>query len=247
MNRSILLLLLRSIVISVRFLILLFLGLGFGFGLLLGKHDLIGKAQLHCLLCIKPGLVRHQLGDFVSGKAGLCHIGVEDALLDLVQCGDRFFHRSGIAHRNGHGIVHHNHGDRRHHHPVTCHCHHRRRACRDRVDLHGDSTRVIADHGVHLSRGKHIAARAVDPDGHIAVFCVQFFPELLRGYAVRPDGFLVNRSFQPEDAAAVVSDPTPKLSHSRFPPSFPTRLGFVFCRAARRSARLLAWPGASRD
>ena len=219
-------LLLRSVIVAIRITALLFYRIGFGFGLLVGKHDLIGKAQLHSLLGVEPGLVGHKLGDFVSGEPGLRHIGVEDALFDLVQRGDRLLHRSGIPHGNRHGIMNHDHSHRRDQHSVTCHCHNRCGTGRDSVNLHGNGAGVIPDHGVYLGSGEHIPTRTINPDGHVTIFCVQFLSELLRRHAIRPERLLVNRPFKPEDTAtAVIPYPRPELVHCQHLHYLSARLG----------------------
>ena len=104
--RVILIGVIRIRLVPLRLLFLLFLRL-YGF-----KKDLIREAQLHRLLRVHPGLILHELGDPVVGKAGLKGIGVDDALLDLVERRDGSLHVFGIAHGNGAGIVDHQHGNR---------------------------------------------------------------------------------------------------------------------------------------
>ena len=202
-------------VVAVLFAGVLFIRFGLLNGLLIVKHDLIGKAQLNSLLGVQPGFIGHQLGDLVAGKPGLRLIGVHDALLDLVERGDGFLHRLRVPHGNGHRVVDHQHGHRGHHHTVTGHGDDGRGAGRNGVDLHGHVAGIIANHGVYLSGRKHVAAGTVDVDGDIPIFSIQVFPERLGGHTVRPEGFLVDGTFQPKDtAAAVIPDPTPELAHS---------------------------------
>ena len=89
------------------------------------KEDLIRKAQLHGLFGIHPGLIFHELCNAAVGKPGLKGIGVDDALLDLVEGADGFLHVPGVTHGNGAGIMDHQHGYGRHEDFVPGHGDHR--------------------------------------------------------------------------------------------------------------------------
>ena len=73
---------------------------------------------------------------------------------------------------------------------------------------------VVLEHGIDLGSSKHIAARTVDPDGHIALTGIQLIPEHLRSNLISPERFLVDGAFQPEGSGLVtVLDPVPELFH----------------------------------
>ena len=155
--------------------------------LFLRKEDLVCKAQLHRLLGVHPGLIAHEIGNAGMGQTRLCGIRIDDAFLDFVQHLDGFFHVLGVAHRNGAGVMDHQHGDRTHLDGVTCHCHNRcRRSC-NRIDLDRDASFVVLEHGIDLGSGEHISARTVDPDGHIPLTGFQLIPEHLRRDLIAPE------------------------------------------------------------
>ena len=117
----------------------------------------------------------------------LCGIRIDDALLDFGQHLDGFFHVLGVAHRNGAGVMDHQHGDRTHLDSITGHCDNGcRRSC-NRIDLDRDAALVILKHGIDLGSGEHIATRRVDPDGHIPLAGFQLIPEHLRRDFITPE------------------------------------------------------------
>ena len=155
--------------------------------LFLCKEDLVCKAQLHRLLRIHPGLIAHKVGDAGVAEAALRCVGIDDAFLDLGQHLDGLFHVLGVAHRNGAGVMDHQHGNRTHLDSVTGHRHNGCSRCRNRIDLDRDTALVVLKHGIDLSSGEHIAARRVDPDGHIPLAGFQLIPEHLRRYFIAPE------------------------------------------------------------
>nr|DAY84259.1 MAG TPA: hypothetical protein [Caudoviricetes sp.] len=184
------------------------------------KEDFIGKTQLHRFLGVHPGLIFHELGDAVVGQAALGGIGVDDALLDLVQRGDSLLHVLSVAHCNGAGVMDHEHSHRGHQHLVAGHRDHAGCGCGNGIDLHGHRTGVVPEHGVNLCRSEHIATRRVDPDRDVAGIRIQFFPERFRGHLVAPEGLIVDGAFQPKHpAAGFVVNPVPEFLHlARFLP-----------------------------
>ena len=189
--------------------------------LFLCKEDLVCKAQLHRLLRIHPGLIAHEVGNAGMSQTRLCGIRIDDALLDFGQHLDGFFHVLGVAHRNGAGVMDHQHGDRTHLDSITGHCDNRcRRSC-NRIDLDRDAALVILKHGIDLGGGEHISARTVDPDGHIPLAGFQLIPEHLRRDLIAPERFLIDGSFQPEDSGVItVFDPVPEFLHRVLLPFF---------------------------
>ena len=155
--------------------------------LFLCKEDLVCKTQLHRLLRIHPGLIAHEVGNTGMTQAALCSVSIDDALLDFVQHLDGLFHVLGVAHRNGAGVMDHQHGDRTHLDSITGHCDNGcRRSC-NRIDLDRDAALVILKHGIDLGSGEHIATRRVDPDGHIPLAGFQLIPEHLRRDFITPE------------------------------------------------------------
>ena len=155
--------------------------------LFLCKEDLVCEAQLHRLLRIHPGLIAHEVGNTGVAESALRCVGIDDALLDFSQHLDGLFHVLGIAHRNGTGIMDHQHGNRAHLDSITGHCHNRcRRGC-NRIDLDRDAALVVLQHGIDLGSGEHIAARTVDPDGNIPLTGFQLIPEHLRRDLIAPE------------------------------------------------------------
>ena len=88
-------------------------------------------------------------------------VGIDDALLDFGQHFNGFFHVLGIAHRNGAGVVDHQHGNRAHLDGITGHCHNGCSRCRNRIDFDRDAALVVLKHGIDLGSGEHIPARRV--------------------------------------------------------------------------------------
>ena len=148
------------------------------------------------------------------GQATLGCVGVDDALLDLVQHLDSFLHILGVPHRNGTGVMDHQHSNRAHLDGISGHGNNGRRRCSNRIDLDRDAALVVLEHGIDLGSSKHIAARAVDPDGHITLTGIQLIPEHLRCNFITPERFLVDGAFQPKGSGLVtVLDPVPELFH----------------------------------
>ena len=155
--------------------------------LFLCKEDLVCKAQLHSLLRIHPGLIAHEVGNTGVAEAALRCVGIDDALLDFGQHLDGLFHVLGVAHRNGAGVMDHQHGNGTHLDSITGHCHNGcRRSC-NRIDLDRDAALVVPEHRIDLGSGKHITARRVDPDGHIPHTGFQLIPEHLRRDLIAPE------------------------------------------------------------
>ena len=155
--------------------------------LFLCKEDLVCKAQLHRLLRIHPGLIAHEVGDAGMAESALRCVGIDDAFLDLGQHLDSLFHILGIAHGNGAGVMDHQHGNGTHLDSVTGHCHNGCSGCRNRIDLDRDAALVVLQHGINLGSGEHIAARRVDPDGHIPLAGFQLIPKHLRRDLITPE------------------------------------------------------------
>ena len=155
------------------------------------------------------------------GQTALCSVGIDDALLDFIQHLDGLFHVLGIAHRNGTGVVDHQHGNRTHLDGVTSHCHNGcRRSC-NRIDLDRDTALIVLEHGIDLGSGEHITARTVDPNGHIPLARFQLISEHLRRDLIAPERFLIDGTFQPEDSGVVtVFDPVPEFLHRVLLPVF---------------------------
>ena len=155
--------------------------------LFLCKEDLVCKAQLHSLLRIHPGLIAHEVGNAGVAETAFCSIGIDDALLDFGQHLNGFLHVLGIAHRNGAGVMDHQHGNGTHLNSITSHCHNGcGRSC-NRIDLDRDAALVVLKHGIDLGSGEHIAARRVDPDGHIPLAGFQLIPKHLRRDLITPE------------------------------------------------------------
>ena len=154
------------------------------------------------------------------GQAALGGIGVDDALLDLVQRGDSLLHVLGVAHRNSAGVVDHEHGHRGHQHLAARHSNDAGGGCGNGIDLHGYAAGVVTEHGVDFRCGEHIAARRVDPDRDVLRTGIQFFPERFRGHLVAPEGLVIDGPFQPKHpAAGFVVNPVPEFLHlARFLP-----------------------------
>ena len=154
-------------------------------------------------------------------ESALCSVSIDDALLDFLQHLDGLLHVLGVAHRNGAGVMDHQHGDRTHLDSITGHCDNRcRRSC-NRIDLDRDAALVILKHGIDLGGGEHISARTVDPDGHIPLAGFQLIPEHLRRDLIAPERFLIDGSFQPEDSGVItVFDPVPEFLHRVLLPFF---------------------------
>ena len=154
------------------------------------------------------------------GQAALGGIGVDDALLDLVQRGDSLLHVLGVAHRNGAGVVDHEHGHRGHQHLAARHRNDTGGGRGNGINLHGHRTGVVTEHGVDFRCGEHIAARRVDPDRDVLRTGIQFFPERFRGHLVAPEGLIVDGALQPKHpAAGFVVNPVPEFLHlARFLP-----------------------------
>ena len=155
--------------------------------LFLCKEDLVCEAQLHSLLRIHPGLIAHEVGNTGVAESALCSVGIDDALLDFVQHLDGLLHVFGIAHRNGAGVMDHQHGNRTHLNSITGHCHNRCSRCRNCIDLDRDAALVVLKHGIDLGSGEHISARTVDPDGHIPLAGFQLIPKHLRRDLITPE------------------------------------------------------------
>ena len=155
--------------------------------LFLCKEDLVCKAQFHRLLRIHPSLIAHEVGDTGVAETALCCVGIDDTFLDFGQHLDGLFHVLGIAHRNGAGVMDHQHGNRTHLDSITGHCHNRCSRCRKRIDLDRDAALVVLQHGIDFGSGEHIAARRVDPDGHIPLAGFQLIPEHLRRDLIAPE------------------------------------------------------------
>lgn len=115
----------------------------------------------------------------------------------------------------------HQHSNRAHLNNITGHGNNGCRRCSNRIDLDRNSALVVLEHGIDLSSSKHIAARTVDPDGHIALTGIQLIPEHLRSNLISPERFLVDGAFQPEGSGLVtVLDPVPELFHLLLLPLF---------------------------
>ena len=155
--------------------------------LFLCKEDLVCEAQLHRLLRIHPGLIAHEVGNTGVAESALRCVGIDDALLDFSQHLDGLFHILGIAHCNGAGVMDHQHGNGTHLNSITGHRHNGCSRCRNRIDLDRDAALVVLKHGIDLSSGEHIAARRVDPDGHIPHTGFQLIPEHLRRDFIAPE------------------------------------------------------------
>ena len=154
-------------------------------------------------------------------ESTLCSVGIDDALLDFCQHLDGFLHVLGIAHRNGAGVMDHQHGNGTHLDSITGHCHNG--CCRscNCIDLDRDASLVVLQHGIDLGSGEHIPARRVDPDGHIPLTGFQLIPEHLRRDLIAPERFLIDGTFQPEDSGIVtVFNPVPEFLHRVLLPFF---------------------------
>ena len=155
--------------------------------LFLCKEDLVCKAQFHRLLRIHPSLIAHEVGDTGMAEAALRCVGIDDTFLDFGQHLDGLFHVLGVAHGNSAGVMDHQHGNRTHLDSVTGHRHNGCSGCRNRIDLDRDAAPVVLKHGIDLGSGEHIAARRVDPDGHIPLAGFQLIPEHLRRDLITPE------------------------------------------------------------
>ena len=120
-------------------------------------------------------------------EAALRCVGIDDAFLDFGQHFNGLFHVLGVAHCNSAGVMDHQHGNRTHLDSITGHCHNG--CCRscNCIDLDRDATLVVLKHGIDLGSGEHIAARRVDPDGHIPLTGFQLIPEHLRRDLIAPE------------------------------------------------------------
>ncbi len=150
-------------------------------GLLRILEDRIGEAQLDGLLRVHPCLVVHQVADLRAGEVRLDLVGVDDALLHLVQHADGLLHVLMVAVGSGHGVVDHHERGGCHEHPRARHRDHRGRARGDPVDLHRDGSRIVHEHRVDAAGRDAIPSGAVDPDGHLAAVGEQLIAELLGG------------------------------------------------------------------
>ena len=113
----------------------------------------------------------------------------------------------------------HDQGCGRHLHHISGHGHNGSSRGRNACDPHRHVAGIIPQHGVNLCRSTHVTARAIDPQGNVTLFRIQFITEHLRRNLIAPEGFRINRSFQAEHPAArVIVNPVPKLHHFRFPP-----------------------------
>ena len=88
--------------------------------LLTGEH-IVYEAELHSLVCVHPRFGIHQMGDLRTGETGLDFVGVHNAFFDFGEHFDCLFHLGLVAHSDGHGVVDHHHGHRRHQHFGTGH------------------------------------------------------------------------------------------------------------------------------
>jgi len=198
-------------------------------------ENIIGKAKLHRLVCVHPGLRVHQMGQLGAGQPGLDLIGVDDGILHAAKHLDGFLHLCGIAHRYGHGIVDHHHGHRADQYFCTSHRNHAGSGCCDAVNLDRDIVRIVHEHIVDLGSRHTVPAGAVDPDGNIAVPSHQFLFEKLGCDIIVKPAFLGDsavqeqRPFRRSCLRRRLVLPLPELLHRGFPP-FP----FVYLQKPRR-------------
>ena len=131
------------------------------------EQQTIGKAQLHSLVGIHPGLGIHEVTELGTGQTGLDLVGVDDAFLDFGEHIDCLLHLLAVTDSDRQGVVDHHERRGRHEHLRT---RHRNDGCGrggNAVDLDCDVTVVVHQHIVDLGGCHTVAAGRVDPDSDI--------------------------------------------------------------------------------
>ena len=109
-----------------------------------------------------------------------------------------------VTKRHGCGVVNHHESGGGHQHLGTSHGNHGSCGCCQPVNLHGDLSLVIHEHGINLTCGNTIPAGGIDPDGDVTGSGIQFIPEHLGGHIVIEPGFLGNGAVEFKDSFACV-------------------------------------------
>ena len=191
-------------------------------------HQLIGEAKLDGFVGIHPSFRIHEMGELGTGEAGFDFVGIQNRILHAVQHVDSFLHFRRVTEGNGHGIMNHQHRNRRYQHLGTGHsdngC---RRRC-NTVYLDGHIAFVIHQHVVNLRCCNAVAAGRVNPNGNVAGAGVQFVLKNLWSDIIVKPAFLGDcsveeqRSLRHRLLSLLIGHrlgfPVPELLHSVFPP-----------------------------
>nr|DAO72922.1 MAG TPA: hypothetical protein [Caudoviricetes sp.] len=98
-------------------------------------EDSICKAKFHSFVGIHPGFGIHEVGQFCTGQPCLKFIGIDDGILNACQHINGFLHFRRVTKSNGHRVVNHHHGNRRHQYGGARHSNDRCCGCGDAVNL----------------------------------------------------------------------------------------------------------------
>ena len=142
--------------------------------------DFICKSKLNGLVCVHPCFRIHEVCQLCSGHSGFQLISIDDGILHAFQHVNGSLHFPGIPKCNGHRIVDHHRGYRRHQHPVTGHGNDRSCGCRNAVNLDCDLALILTEHVINLGSRHTVSTGRIDPDCNVSTSIHQFFLEHLR-------------------------------------------------------------------